>query len=518
MSYKEAYEAYINLSRKELQGLCKKHNLPANKCQSDLAKSLASYFKKKNASLVNNRKASSAPAKGIMEEKTNDKDHSEDQHDKRLDAEVGNELREASTVFIESAKEDNEEAVDGTVDGIIDHLNSTSTDVLRNQNLISQSPEKREEEALPLEPSSDNLPLEPSSDNLILKSQSPSKSQNQEPHPQCTCDEKSSIGLAAESSTIAETSARPASFQFFVTSEEGINLFVDLNSGPSDWVQSFNDEICTNPLTQSGSISSFVKCANSSLGSLSENLQSESVPLESPHNLSDLPTQIENGSGGIQEEEEQNEEREFCETVKEDTKEACEISVSADLLVPCQNGVELAGDETDPLAEEVSVVGPTDKVVILDSATADSLLSSSDALDDISVLKASDSPGLTLDKNLKRALNLGSEEASPNKKLHVVQESNKGRDFAKILRSWKTLVKEAVKDNVSVLRRRSTRLVSKVSYPSVLLGVNFFFLFCILSKVLRYTKIYFCTTTECQHIHHGPLGIVQEILSYPSFV
>lgn len=45
MGYKESYEAYINLSRKELQGLCKKHNLPANKCQSELAKSLASYFK-----------------------------------------------------------------------------------------------------------------------------------------------------------------------------------------------------------------------------------------------------------------------------------------------------------------------------------------------------------------------------------------------------------------------------------------------------------------------------------------
>ncbi|KAJ1695894.1 hypothetical protein LUZ63_012592 [Rhynchospora breviuscula] len=474
MSYKEAYEAYINLSRKELQGLCKKHNLPANKSQSDLAKSLASYFKKKNATLVNNREASSAPAKGIFEEKTYDKDHSEDQHDKRQDAEVGNELREASTVLIESSEEDIQEAADGTVDGFIDHLNSTSEDVLRNQNLISQSPKKREEEA---------LPLEPSSDNINLKSQSPTKSQNQEPHPQCTCDEKSTIGLAAESSTIVETAARPASFQFFVTSEEGINLFVDLNSGPSDWVHSFNDEICTNPLSQSGSISSFVKCANSSLGSLSENLQSESVPLESPHNLSDLPTQIENELGGIQEEEEQNEERKFCETAKADTKEACELSVSEpDLLVPCQNGVKLAGDETDLLAEEVSVVGPTDRVVNLDSEAADSLLSSSDALDDISVPKASDSSGLTPDKNLKRGLSLGSEEVSQNKKLHVVEESSKGRDFAKILRSWKTLVKEAVKDNVSVLRRRSTRLVSKVSYPFILLGVNFFIFFATLAK------------------------------------
>lgn len=45
MAYKDTYEAYINLSRRDLQGLCKKHSLPANKCQSDLAKSLASYFK-----------------------------------------------------------------------------------------------------------------------------------------------------------------------------------------------------------------------------------------------------------------------------------------------------------------------------------------------------------------------------------------------------------------------------------------------------------------------------------------
>lgn len=222
-------------------------------------------------------------------------------------------------------------------------------------------------------------PLEPSSDNTTLKSESPTKCQNQVLPPQCTCNDKSTIGLATKSSIVTETTARPASFQFFVTSDEGINLFVDLNSGPADWVLSLKDEICTNPVPESCSINSLVKGANSSRHSvLSENFQSESVPLESVHNLSDIPIEIEKKFGDIQEEGEENEKMEFSETVIGDSKEVCEISVSEpNLSVPCQNGDKLEGEG---FSEELSVLGPTDKAVVLDSATADSLLSSSDTL------------------------------------------------------------------------------------------------------------------------------------------
>ncbi|KAF3336595.1 hypothetical protein FCM35_KLT19181 [Carex littledalei] len=594
MGYKESYEAYINLSRKELQGLCKRHNLPANKCQSELAKSLASYFKKKNSSLVDTGGvASLVYAKRKSQEKTSDEDHGK------------NEIRAASPILVESSEEgiNPEEAIDGITNNVI---SSTSDVVSRDQDLISQSPTNRDEQAPPLDPSSDNTnlnsqsptktdeqapplepssdninlnfqsptkpdeqapPLEPSSDNINLNSQSPTKTDEQTPPLEPSSDninlnsqsptktdeqapplEPSSDNInlnsqsptktdeqapplepssdiinqnsqsptkcqnhvvptateiAVESPIATEIAARPASFQLFVASDEGINLFVDLNSGPSDWAQTMKDEICMNPITHSASISNLVKDTNSSLSSvLSENIASESAPLESTHNLADMPTHIENKLAGIQE----GDENDVCEisvsepnslvpcqngdklagkitdplteeqsvvgpadkivvldsaTAEGGSKEVCEISMSEpNSLVPCQNSDKLAGKITDPLTEELSVVGPTDKVVFLDSATDDSLLSSSDMLDDISVSKASDNSELTPVKKLKRALNQGSDELSQNRKHHVVHESNK-RNYMKILRSSSALVKDAHQDNSSVRTRRSQRLVPK---------------------------------------------------------
>ncbi|XP_078165010.1 uncharacterized protein LOC144559756 isoform X2 [Carex rostrata] len=581
MGYKESYEAYINLSRKELQGLCKKHNLPANKCQSELAKSLASYFKKKNSSLVDTgRKASLIPAKRKSQEKTSDKNHGK------------NEIRAASPILVESSEEgiNPEEAIDVITNNVI---SSTSDVVSRDQdlmfesptnrderappldpsfdntNLNSQSPTKTGKQAPPLEPSSDNInlnsqsptktnkqapplepfsdninlnsqsptktdeqapPLEPSSDNINLNSQSPTKTDEQAPPLEPSSDNinqnsqsptkcqnhvvptateiavESPIAteIAVESPIATEIAAKPVSFQLFVASDEGINLFVDLNSGPSDWAQTMKDEICMNPIIRSASISNLVKDTNSSLSSvLSENIASELASLESTHNLADISAQIKNKLAGIQE----GDENDVCEiTVSEPnslvpcqngdklagkitdplteelsvvgpadkivvldsaaaeggSKEVSEISMSEpNSLVPCQNSDKLAGKITDPLNEELSVVGPTDKVVVLDSATDDSLLSSSDMLDDISVPKASDSSELTPVKKLKRALNQGSDELSQNRKHHVVQESNK-RNYTKILRSSNALVKDAQHDNISVTPpRRSPRLVPK---------------------------------------------------------
>lgn len=41
----EHEEIYLSLSRKELQGLCKQHGLPANRSNIDLAGSLESLFR-----------------------------------------------------------------------------------------------------------------------------------------------------------------------------------------------------------------------------------------------------------------------------------------------------------------------------------------------------------------------------------------------------------------------------------------------------------------------------------------
>ncbi|XP_042484263.1 uncharacterized protein LOC122064603 isoform X2 [Macadamia integrifolia] len=41
-----------------------------------------------------------------------------------------------------------------------------------------------------------------------------------------------------------ESSIKAPPFELFVSSEEGINLYVDLNSSPSDWVEGFTTEVC----------------------------------------------------------------------------------------------------------------------------------------------------------------------------------------------------------------------------------------------------------------------------------
>jgi len=45
MEHQESLELYLNLSRRDLQVLCKSNKLPANRSHTELAKSLASFFK-----------------------------------------------------------------------------------------------------------------------------------------------------------------------------------------------------------------------------------------------------------------------------------------------------------------------------------------------------------------------------------------------------------------------------------------------------------------------------------------
>ncbi|XP_019436542.1 PREDICTED: uncharacterized protein LOC109342929 isoform X1 [Lupinus angustifolius] len=47
------------------------------------------------------------------------------------------------------------------------------------------------------------------------------------------------------SSLKAITEAPPSSLEFFVWNDEGINLCVDLNSSPSDWINKLRNEVCT---------------------------------------------------------------------------------------------------------------------------------------------------------------------------------------------------------------------------------------------------------------------------------
>ncbi|KAF4376869.1 hypothetical protein G4B88_015813 [Cannabis sativa] len=70
--------------------------------------------------------------------------------------------------------------------------------------------------------------------------------------PQTKCRDKDDSSCPAENSLASAIESSPnvrfSSFEFYVRSEEGINLYVDLNSSPSDWTQRFKNEvhICEN--------------------------------------------------------------------------------------------------------------------------------------------------------------------------------------------------------------------------------------------------------------------------------
>uniref|UniRef100_M4CTA6 SAP domain-containing protein n=1 Tax=Brassica campestris TaxID=3711 RepID=M4CTA6_BRACM len=61
MVRKKDVDFYCGFSRKELQSLCKKYNLPANRSSSDMAESLASFFEERNGGLKLNEKGPMDP-------------------------------------------------------------------------------------------------------------------------------------------------------------------------------------------------------------------------------------------------------------------------------------------------------------------------------------------------------------------------------------------------------------------------------------------------------------------------
>ncbi|XP_062107816.1 uncharacterized protein LOC133818786 isoform X2 [Humulus lupulus] len=163
MVNKEKKRFVDNLSRKELQSMCKQYGLPANKSHSDLEKSLIAYLEEGiNGSICNLQKTS---------------------HSKCI--------------------------------GSINHRK-----VQRK--------------------SSNERFLSSSRDNFV------------EIMPQTKCRDKDDGSCPAENALASTIESSPkvhfSSFEFYVRSEEGINLYVDLNSSPSDWTQRFKNEvhICEN--------------------------------------------------------------------------------------------------------------------------------------------------------------------------------------------------------------------------------------------------------------------------------
>ncbi|KAG9447063.1 hypothetical protein H6P81_013191 [Aristolochia fimbriata] len=239
---------FHNLSRKELQGLCKKHGLSAIGTTSHLIKLLFSYLKgeSKSPPLCEERPSVAT-------------DISTTFHSSQLQLgppethlQVSCQVKEGSSKeFLQATrgKEPTNHLASQVLDKAPDiiasmenafHSNtkkdeatgcSTSDGSHRDVNLTHAVPENQRERDYGM-----NNVSGPTHHQRLVVSQPDTPSPNQ------------FTGYPAVSSQVSPKECttdtkKPSTFQFYVSSEEGINLFVDLASSPSAWIKSLKDGV-----------------------------------------------------------------------------------------------------------------------------------------------------------------------------------------------------------------------------------------------------------------------------------
>ncbi|XXG89277.1 hypothetical protein AAC387_Pa12g1318 [Persea americana] len=280
-------EFYLNLPRKELQALCKKHGLSANKTNFLLARSLFFFFKEKDRSSTFSKEKLSGPVDLPMadlqpEEPFNSLEETDKVHKRRVEAsdadsygpssskeEEAHDKRHFQPVKqkeINCVEADTSDKVANTAantahrgsaniettEGFSCSISTTQNDIqpaapshLQLQEIILHSKVLSQLNDHTMEYRKNDHPGSLNLRNSDLHLQNPS---NKGCIPQIQCMKKTIGACTAESGLVSSsetsTEPRPSSFQFFVRSEEGINLYVDLNSGPSDWIKVLKDEVC----------------------------------------------------------------------------------------------------------------------------------------------------------------------------------------------------------------------------------------------------------------------------------
>ncbi|XP_064946638.1 uncharacterized protein LOC135653214 isoform X2 [Musa acuminata AAA Group] len=267
MDYQNNLDFYLTMSRKELQKLCKQHDLPANRSHAQLADSL-----KRNASSaallensINSMDGSSRKSL-VSEPKANSS-----KVDTHGLSSGFNEIRGDERPFYHT----------GNQIDVIDHMvNPTSGKTVTNalcpswpansngtesigystfehcnkgvkSCVAADMKETRTTQILGLECKKTNIRSE--FENLVRPRNEEqkqihdairdTKTRNTVPMP---CELYKLHEYSMESGFVSsdEISTRTPTLQFFVMSEGGINLYVDLNSGPLGWINSMKDEMC----------------------------------------------------------------------------------------------------------------------------------------------------------------------------------------------------------------------------------------------------------------------------------
>ncbi|KAL6601271.1 hypothetical protein ACP70R_007155 [Stipagrostis hirtigluma subsp. patula] len=240
MGYEESLKHILGLSYRELQSLCKKHNLPTNKPRAQLASSIALMLEASGAK-------SPAPLSNLKEAATCS------QVKNKRGAYSGRD--DDRTLVHAKHHKGHQTPIDGTSKGGMDtSISPVSMNYGRQDNCGRPSSE----------PTDARNVQSQSAVGTANKSANPEPASDQHGRPANIVDQISApiiqkhpvIDKGCELSAKRSASAGPV--QFFVTSDEGLDLVVDLNFTPSDFAENLRAQACIPPYSEPGNASSFI--------------------------------------------------------------------------------------------------------------------------------------------------------------------------------------------------------------------------------------------------------------------
>ncbi|XP_044500345.1 uncharacterized protein LOC123221585 isoform X2 [Mangifera indica] len=233
------------LSRKELQSLCKKYGLPANRSSSEMAKSLASFFEKNTNSILSGKRLGEVRAVSVPAcckaallpgASANPLEYPrEDRHELHSCLREGGNRRKISQSF--RSNEFDHCSGDKTYDGESHGCSMLCFQATSNCHFVSQW--GRNDFDSQVSPTT-NWCQDSSGiarDNWV---------EDIYPIQQINVTDVNSDSCPTKDifpSTSTFKAASSSSFEFYVRNEEGINLCVDLSSSPSDWIQKLKSEV-----------------------------------------------------------------------------------------------------------------------------------------------------------------------------------------------------------------------------------------------------------------------------------
>lgn len=274
MDYQVNLEMYLNLSRKELQGLCKSNYLPANRSKTELAQSLASFFKK-NVHLAPSKEKLNGPmelsfCKSFMQDtkskgtsENNDKGECEERSIQDSDR------HKVSPCVEGKGGDDTQHPTSGKQMENISHVDAQTAENAYNivVNAVCPNTKSPHVFALATSGAGNGCPVTDGQLNSNCDVDRPSTElyklpelikhgqkllnyavPSSEVHKLASVrnDQQRDVDCYPEGRILSPkrdvTKAMP-SFQFFVASNEGIDLHVDLNSSPLEWIRGLKDGV-----------------------------------------------------------------------------------------------------------------------------------------------------------------------------------------------------------------------------------------------------------------------------------